>query len=120
MIYDIKPIPDKSFIVRGYSEPGTLDYCGMCLVEPRGPWEWEICKWLMKDDAPRNYIPEAIREIRRVLGDVRFTGAFEQQKYCAYQRYLRKYGIEIPIIRKATAEYNGVVGEFYYVEVVEK
>ena len=120
MEYDIKPIPNGSFIVRGYDKPGTLDYCGMCLVEPRPPelfGEFEICKWLMKDDAPRDYIPEAIKEIKRIVEPITLTGTFEQRKYKIYQRYLKPYGIEIPIIREIEEEYNGGTWKFYYVEV---
>ena len=120
MRYDIKPIPDNSFVVRGYSSSELLDYCGLCLVEPREKGEWEICKWIVKNNAPRDYIPEAIKEIKKVFNPVKLTGTAEKTRYQKYQRYLQKYGLEIPVLKEFAAEHNGVTGQFVYVELKEK
>jgi len=118
---NIDLIPDKSFVIRGYDNPNTLDYVGICHLEPRsGDGEYEICGWLVRYDSAKDYIPYAIKEIKKIIKPKKLTGTFEKKKYGFYKRYFAKYGYEVPIIKEFTKTYNGIVGEFYYVEIVEK
>ena len=117
----LEPIPNGSFIIRGYRKKGTLDFDGLCLVEPRGENEYEICKWLTRPDAPRDYIPEVIKLVRLNLGfNVKITGTFEVKKIRFYRKYFNKYNIDIPVIKIFTKTYNNKVGLFYYVELKER
>ena len=119
---DIEAIPNKSYVVRGYNKKDSLDYIAICLVEPRGKKknkEYEICKWLVKSDKIKNYIPYAINGIIRIIKPKKLTGTFEKKKYKLYKRYFKKYGFDIPIIKEFKATYNNVVGEFYYIEIIK-
>jgi len=120
MFIDIDKIPDKSYVVRGYTDLNSLDYVGICNVEPRSEkGEYEICKWLVKSDKMKNYLPCAIEEIRKVLNPKKLTGTFEKRKYKMYKRYFARNGYDIPIIREFKKTYNNIVGEFYYIEIVK-
>lgn len=112
-------IPDGSFAIRGYRKEGDVDYCGMCTVEPREPGEYEICKWIVKPPIPIDYLPRAIKEIRKVLPFERLTCTFEKRKYPFYKRYFARYNYSIPIIKEFKKEYNGTMIDFCYVELVE-
>uniref|UniRef100_A0A6M3XJE5 Uncharacterized protein n=1 Tax=viral metagenome TaxID=1070528 RepID=A0A6M3XJE5_9ZZZZ len=119
--FHISPIPGGSYAVRGYVSGGELDYFGLCLVEPRdNPGEYEICKWITRDASKADYIPGAIKAIKNALNSRLLTGTFEKRRMKIYERYFKKYGFEIPVIREFKKEYNGVVGEFCYVEIKER
>lgn len=119
--FDIEAIPNGSFALRGYSKPNATDYDGICLIEPRpidGENVYEICKWIViHKNTNKNYIPEAITEINKIIKPSMLTGTFEKRKYKIYKRYFAKYNISIPILRKFSKNYNGTLMDFYYVQL---
>ena len=114
---DIEKLSGDIYIVRGYPTADTLDYVGGCVIVPNN-LDYEIRLWIVKNDAPKDYLKSVLDTIRTKIS-CNLTAHIETKKYRIYRKYFNRHGYDLHPIKIVHKEYNGASGLFYYSYIKE-
>jgi hypothetical protein len=106
-----------SGVVRAYEKPGDTSYFGVATIWEKPGGLHEPFAWLTKDGSPVDYHADVVEYL--MDQGLRVAWTFEVDKFPLYKRVLKKAG-KLKILKTFEKEYNGVVIEFHYGEILPR
>ena len=104
-------------VTRAYKDPDTPGYSGGATIVKRAGGLHEPLFWWVKEGSPLDLSTQGAKFL--IQQGLRIAWTFEVGKFKQYKRLLRSVG-KLKILKTFSKEYNGIMIEFYYGEIIPR